>query len=280
MTQEYVEGEKAKHETSEKAENRNVQWCHVFDPGFWRNSTIAIFALFVGAILLSPLTSFPGGTPKHLWYVAAGLCVLFCTAVFWITSGIVARIEGRELLTEQEVEEREQKYRKGIQDRLNELETTVSDAKSQIAGMRARTLSDGERQAIKEAIAPFAGNKLVINCHLWNFEGMRYAQEFLELFKEAGWDCEPIQNIIVPFDFDNARLGIGTGEEEPTEVHKRGIAPDAFFPLYKTLERLGIIESNGQFIWRKGVTKNAIVLEIGTHPGEHLPIPPENAQTE
>jgi hypothetical protein len=268
VDQQPVERTNTSEESQNESNGKKIKWGHVFDWGFWTGHSLAVFAMFLGGIFLAAITNFPGGNPKTLWWFALGVWILSGAFIWWITAGIVARMEGRDLLTSKEIEERESAYKEKIQSRLDTLETGIGKAQSRIEEIQPRTLSQEARQAITDAISAYPGQLVVIQCHHWNFEAMRYAQEFADLFNAAGWQCGPIENIIVSFDFYNLQLGVGESSKEAEAVKPPHTVPDGFMPLYKVLVRLGLIDDNGKYQRYLNRDPRMVFLSVGAHPGK------------
>jgi len=62
--------------------------------------------------------------------------------------------------------------------------TTTLEAKS-----APRTLSEAQRYALADALKPFAGNKVSIIIDIGDIEAKSFASQFVNVFREAGWDC-------------------------------------------------------------------------------------------
>jgi hypothetical protein len=50
-----------------------------FFSNHWQGIIVGLLVFF----LLSPLTTFPGGNPKTLWWVCGGVCVFICFFIYW-----------------------------------------------------------------------------------------------------------------------------------------------------------------------------------------------------
>jgi hypothetical protein len=241
MDQQPVEEGHTVNETDSSAKDKKLHWRHVFDWGFWTSSPLAtIAAFFIGGILLSAITNFPGGSPKQLWYFAAGLWLLLGVIIFWVFSGVIARMEGRELLTAREIEEREQMYKDGIQSQLDKLGLSVADTQRRMAEQqRRRRLTDAQKSAIKQAIAPYSGQKIKILYPMNDGEASQYAQDFAAVFRDAGWQCDDIRGWFFATEFDN--VVVAASNKLPAPVKP----PKAIFPLVKVLMELGLTKNRG-----------------------------------
>jgi hypothetical protein len=244
MDQQPVEKGHPSSEPDDNAKGKKIEWSHIFDYGFWTGHPLAFFGLFLGGILLASITSFPGGNPKSLWYFAIGLWILVGIFIGWIFSGIIARMEGRELLTNHEIEEREKEYKAAIQLQLNALGTSVLETQKRVAERdRPRQLTASQNAAIKEACAPYAGEKIWIWYSTGDVEGSKYAKQFAQVFREAGLECMPLKNTFLPSDFENT-LVVASNELAKVEIEKR--TPPAFYrALAIVLTNLGLSDNRG-----------------------------------
>jgi hypothetical protein len=245
MDQQPIEESHSDDETDNSAKGKSIQWRHIFDWGFWTSHPLATIGFFfLGSILLSAITNFPGGSPKQLWYIAGGVWLVLGIVIFWVTSGVIARMEGRELLTAREIEERDQKYKDGIQSQLDKLGLSVSDTHRRLAEQqRRRRLTDAQRTAIKQAIAEFAGQKIKIFYPMNDAEASQYAGEFAEVFSQAGWECDGIRGGFFAADFDNV---IAVASKSLVKEKGEVIPPKSLYPLVKVLMELGLSDNAGR----------------------------------
>jgi hypothetical protein len=185
---------------------------------------------------LAPITSFPGGNPRTLWYVALGLWIVLGTIIWWIFSGIIARMEGRELLTSQEIEERESAHRDKVQSRLEALEVGVGDTKRTLAERGPRSLTPSQKNAITKVAAKFPAQEAFVHAMMNDPEAARYAQDFVSAFRDAGWKSQAV-HMWVGLDFYNTEVAIN--QSAPEEAMQAAVA------LKKTLIELGLSADDG-----------------------------------
>lgn len=207
MDQQSVKASHPGNESNDEAQEKTVSWSHVFDWGFWSTHPVAIISLSIGGLLLAPITNFPGGNPKTLWFVAAGFWVILGMIILWVFSGIIARMEGRELLTTSEVAAREKAYRDGIQSQFDSLKSVIGDTRQQIEAQKPRRLTAHQKQVLKERLSPFAGQSATILCALGDSEAMTFAADIASVLNSAGWKTSGF-----------------TGSTAPPEVNSVGVA--------------------------------------------------------
>lgn len=72
-------------DNSHQKHTPNIKNFHAGD--FFVNHWFGVLLLVVWALLMSPLVTFPGGNPRQLWWVCAGVCLaavyLICCAFGW-----------------------------------------------------------------------------------------------------------------------------------------------------------------------------------------------------
>jgi hypothetical protein len=241
------------NKANNKADQKKNAWGRMLalDWRLWTDHPVSLFALFIGGILLAPVTTFPGGNPKQLWYVAGGLWIILGAIIWFAFANWIGWLEGKELLTTRESERRENEYRESIQERLSALETGMAENK-------VRSLSPSQRQAIKEAIAPHAGQKVRVLSLLYDTEATRYAQDFVSVFNEAGWECGPIENSLINPEIYNVRVYVKETAREN--------APPAAFVLQAFLIELGLTKDDGLLHFADRLGDGEISLMIGAKP--------------
>jgi len=273
MDQQSVEPSHTQDGAGNEAEKKTVHWRHVFDWGFWSDHPLAVIALFIGGIFLASITSFPGGNPKQLWYFAFGLWVVLGAIIWWVFGGIIARMQGRELLTNQEIQEREETYRTGIQSQLDSLDDRVGETQRRVAEQqRRRRLTASQKEAIKSALAPYSGQKILVFYPLGDAEASQYAWDFGAVFREAGLHCPPedIRGTFFPADFENV---IAAASKPHADTAKeKFVPPDVLAPLVKVLMDLGLSDNRGLDPKKEvNLLEDVKAGEVGLRVGTKLP---------
>lgn len=84
-------GKNADHKTGEKGAFGVDDDFHLgeFLAEHWLAVTLLPFIL----LLMTPLTSFPGGNPKQLWWVCLGFCLLASLLIYLLFARIISRLE-------------------------------------------------------------------------------------------------------------------------------------------------------------------------------------------
>lgn len=233
MDEQAAEGSHPADKPDNQAEQKRLRWRYVFDWGFWVAHPMATVTFFLGGLFLSPLFTFPGGNPRHLWYVAIGAWIMLAVVIGWVTASVVARLEGRELLTQQEIQDREQTYRSGIDKRLQSLEVGVHDAQSQITELRPRRLTASQRAAIRSAITPFKDQQVWAMCMINDSEAGGFAGDFSAVFRDAGWKFLGTKGFHAPSD----SVSVVVSDQIPPGIDN---APPAAVAILRVLLSEGI----------------------------------------
>lgn len=93
MDQQAVEGAHPGNESDDKPKKKPINWRRVFNGRFWTDNPLALVVTTLGTFAMAPALSFPGGNPKHLWYVALGLWVVCGGIIYWVFSGVIEQME-------------------------------------------------------------------------------------------------------------------------------------------------------------------------------------------
>ena len=158
-------------------------------------------------------------------------------------------------------------FRSKVEERITVLKSEQSAAEQrtrtdklqkQVARLQPRSLSPTQRETIKKAISPFAGQKVQVMCLTWDLEASRYAEDFISVFKDAGWDCGPIYNSTFPLDFENVLVTI---RETPREE-----VPPGAWAINEALIRAGVARNKGQLVFSPVGTQDEITVRIGARP--------------
>ena len=233
MNQQPIQSGHAENEADYKAENNRIGWSHVFDWGFWVQHPLATLTFFSGGLLLSPITDFPGGNPKQLWYVALGLWIMLAVIIGWIFSGIIARMEGRELLTSSEISQRDQQFKDRLQERLGSIENDLSKTQRQLDAQQRRQISSSEKETINATLAEFKGQKFRVYVARFDPEASQYANLWTIALEKAGWEYAGTQNAIIDDRYGTVSLAISSKSEPPN-------VPAPCKQMFEMLKGLGL----------------------------------------
>jgi len=155
-------------------------------------------------------------------------------------------------------------YRTKVETRITELKSQAAAQEEreradnlarQLAEQLPRRLTDAQRQRLIAAISKYPKQKVEVKCLTWDTEASRYAQDFVEVFRAAGWECGPILNSTFPLDFENVTLGVreGTPREEC----------QAAIDLLVTLDDLDLVRSSAILPYFSDYAKDQIDFRIG-----------------
>jgi len=177
------------------------------------------------------------------------------------------------------------RWSKTTEGQLADLKASVRDTQQALADQqRQRHLTPEQSKAIKEAIAPYAGQTVSVCYPVGDAEASRYAREFERVFQDAGWVCGKFKGYYFAADFENVITAISK-DRDPTINPK----PKALYPLTKVLMELGLSDNRGLDPLEKanlvgGITVDEISLRVGvkTIPSHeaaiHDPPPPAGSQ--
>jgi hypothetical protein len=138
-----------------------------------------------------------------------------------------------------------------------EAETKIEDIQQKQTG---RHLTDEQKQTLIRALSPFRGDKVRIFYVLGDEEGRTYAEEFLFVFAQAGWDYGGGSGVNQGM-FDKEPIGIEI-MLNATQV-STGKIPRAADTLAQTLRDLGLPERGFR---SPGVLPGMIEIRIGKKP--------------
>lgn len=269
MDQQPIEGGHAGNESDDNADNKSLKWRYVFDWGFWSGHPLAIFTIAIGGLLLAPITSFPGGKPQSLWFVAAGILLILGSTLWWVFSGIIARLEGRELLTKQEIADRDQKYKDGIQSQLNVLKGDIGTAQNQLTELKPRRLTAAQKKAITEKMSKFSGQGTSVLCALADSESITYGTDFATALVDAGWKFQGYIGSTAPSRMDS--VGVAVHPETEKERTMPIVAE-----LLKALAELGLTNTSDVICYSTSIGKTDVSISIAVKP---LAAPTETADS-
>jgi hypothetical protein len=189
----------------------------IFYGSFWSDHPVSVVGLLLSAILLSPITSFPGGQPKDFWFVVSGVAVFLCVIAFWFIDGLL------NLNTPTE-EELQQEHRERVDSALGRLDSRVGLVEQRTS---QRALSAKTTEAITKALSGFAGQRVKIQCLLGDAEGVTFVQGLIDALARAGWAMNgSIAMSAYPTNFRNFRLGVSP-EHVSSEHGNGGLLPPA-----------------------------------------------------
>jgi len=104
-------------------------------------------------------------------------------------------------------------------------------------GSTARVLTPEQQQTLIATLAPFAGQKVRVDTVMGSDDRLALAKDFVEIFRAAKWDVDPISPMQVAYK--KPPIGL-----EPT-INQAGSVPPAFPTLVDTLAALGLGTNTG-----------------------------------
>ena len=104
-------------------------------------------------------------------------------------------------------------------------------------GSTARVLTPEQQRTLIAALAPFAGQKVRVDTVMGSDDRLALAKDFVEIFRAAKWDVDPISPMQVAYK--KPPIGL-----EPT-INQAGSVPPAFPTLVDTLAALGLGTNTG-----------------------------------
>jgi len=122
-----------------------------------------------------------------------------------------------------------------------------------------RHLSATQEQAIFNAIAPFRGNKIDIVVQLGNSEAMNFAEEFVAIFRRAGWDAGKNGGISQTVYGGEPPQGVQVMLNEGE--YKAGHLPNGAVALVRALDASGLAP---QGFLNPQIPAGQIQLRVGT----------------
>jgi hypothetical protein len=152
----------------------------------------------------------------------------------------------------------------GLKTQLAEAKNQLAEAENKVEEVKRqqayRHLTDEQKQELIRALSPFRGDKVRIFYIVGDAEGKAYAEEFLSVFAQAGWDYGGGFGVNQGI-FDKDPIGIEI-TLNATQV-ATGKIPRAAETLARTLSALGLPE---QGFRSPGVAPGTIELRIGKKP--------------
>ena len=120
-------------------------------------------------------------------------------------------------------------------------------------GLTARVLTPEQQRTLIAALSPFAGQKVRVDTVMGSEDRLALAKGFVEIFRAAKWDVDPISPMQVAYKKPPVGL-------EPT-INQAGSVPSAFPALVDTLAALGLGTNTG--FADKKIPVGIIDLRIG-----------------
>lgn len=128
-----------------------------------------------------------------------------------------------------------------------------------------RALDAEQKQALLTALAPYHGQKVRVTSVAGDPDGLRYAQEFAQVFADAGWALTNPDGRIDQASYTKNPEGL-----EPTINQAEAAAghvPASFLALVKTLAGLKLASTRGYT--NPGIPADVIEFRVGLRPDEH-----------
>ena len=122
---------------------------------------------------------------------------------------------------------------RAAQKELEQANTSVTEQND----VTARVLTPEQQRTLIADLSPFAGQKVRVDTVMGSEDRLALAKDFVEIFRAAKWDVDPISPLQVAYEEPPVGL-------EPT-INKAGSVPPAFPALVGTLAVLGLGASTG-----------------------------------
>ena len=122
----------------------------------------------------------------------------------------------------------------GAPQKQREANTSVTEPHN---GVTARVLTPDQQQTLIADLSPFAGQKVRVDTVMGSEDRLALAKDFVEIFRAARWDVDPISPLQVVYQEPPVGL-------EPT-INQAGSVPPGFPALVGTLAVLGLGASTG-----------------------------------
>ena len=122
----------------------------------------------------------------------------------------------------------------GAPQKQREANTSVTEPHN---GVTARVLTPEQQETLIADLSPFAGQKVRVDTVMGSEDRLALAKDFVEIFRAARWDVDPISPLQVAYQEPPVGL-------EPT-INQAGSVPPAFSALVGTLAVLGLGASTG-----------------------------------
>ena len=120
------------------------------------------------------------------------------------------------------------------QKQLEQANTSVTEPHN---GVTARVLTPEQQETLIADLSPFAGQKVRVDTVMGSEDRLALAKDFVEIFRAARWDVDPISPLQVAYEEPPVGL-------EPT-INQAGGVPPGFPALVGTLAVLGLGASTG-----------------------------------
>ena len=122
----------------------------------------------------------------------------------------------------------------GAPQKQREANTSVTEPHN---GVTARVLTPEQQETLIADLSPFAGQKVRVDTVMGSEDRLALAKDFVEIFRAARWDVDPISPLQVAYKEPPVGL-------EPT-INQAGSVPPGFPALVGTLAVLGLGASTG-----------------------------------
>jgi len=183
---------------------------------------------------------------SHFWFWF-GIACLFVAGACQVISHIYklrkdALVAHKLLVLTNRVADRhgkadEARYRAVVGALQKELEQANTSVTEPQRGSTARVLTPEQQRTLIAALAPFAGQKVRVDTVMGSDDRLALAKDFVEIFRAAKWDVDPISPMQVAYK--KPPIGL-----EPT-INQAGSVPPAFPTLVDTLAALGLGTNTG-----------------------------------
>jgi hypothetical protein len=127
-----------------------------------------------------------------LLFVSEGLALMYDSRKEHLVGVAAFRAEAQRKSDVEAAEARRKADVDSLQEKLAAAQKAATDAAEKAKRVEAqqadRRLTDVQKQAILAAISPFPGQKAGVLIPLGDGEALRYAEEFVAIFRQAKWD--------------------------------------------------------------------------------------------
>jgi hypothetical protein len=178
---------------------------------------------------------------SHFWFWF-GIACLFVAGACEVISHIYGlrkdAIVAHELVVlADRVADQEATHRAEVGAPQKELEQPNASVTEPQKTSTARALTPEQQRTLLAALSPYAGQKVRVDTVMGSEDRLALAKDFVEIFRTANWDVDPISPLQVAYK--KPPIGL-----EPT-INQAGRVPPAFPVLVDTLAVLGLGASTG-----------------------------------
>ena len=150
---------------------------------------------------------------------------------------------------------------------VNSLQSQLAEAGNKVADLQAKTahrrLKPEQKTALVEALSRFRGQKVSVAFVWGSDDGSNLADDFMEVFHDAGWDIKPGSPNQTTYG-SPVPTGLEPSINQTDAEAKR--APMSFIALIETLSALGLMPPHKAFA-NPEVPSGEIEMRIGNRPG-------------